>query len=147
ASFPLEYPPFSSLGLRAGLSYASHVIDKVAPGHSKMPCRSKGWSSFRTIAYFQEILSGIPFMVTIRLARAGAKKKPFYYITVADQRNARDGRFIERVGFFNPVARGQEERLRINLERVQYWSGKGAQPSQRVAALVKQAASAPTTEA
>ena len=86
-------------------------------------------------------------MFSIRLARAGANKKPFYYITVADQRNARDGRFIERLGFFNPVARGKEERLRINLERVEYWSGKGAQPSQRVAALVKQAASAPTTEA
>lgn len=86
-------------------------------------------------------------MVTIRLARAGAKKKPFYYITVADQRNARDGRFIERVGFFNPVARGKEERLRLNLDRIQYWSGQGAQPSQRVAALLKQAESAVTTEA
>jgi small subunit ribosomal protein S16 len=86
-------------------------------------------------------------MVTIRLARAGAKKKPFYYITVADQRNARDGRFIERIGFFNPVARGKEERLRINLDRVQYWSGNGAQTSQRVAALVKEATSAATTAA
>jgi small subunit ribosomal protein S16 len=86
-------------------------------------------------------------MVTIRLARAGAKKKPFYYITVADQRNARDGRFIERIGFFNPVARGKEERLRINLDRVQYWSGNGAQASQRVAALVKEASSAATTAA
>jgi small subunit ribosomal protein S16 len=86
-------------------------------------------------------------MVTIRLARGGAKKKPFYYITVSDQRNARDGRFIERVGFFNPIARGKEERLRINLERVQYWSANGAQPSQRVAALIKQAQNAATTEA
>lgn len=86
-------------------------------------------------------------MVTIRLARAGAKKKPFYYITVTDQRNARDGRFIERVGFFNPVAKGKEERLRINLERVQYWSGNGAQPSQRVAALMKEMATAATTVA
>jgi len=86
-------------------------------------------------------------MVTIRLARAGAKKKPFYYITVTDQRNARDGRFIERVGFFNPVARGKEERLRINLDRVAYWAGNGAQASQRVAALVKEASSAATTAA
>ncbi len=86
-------------------------------------------------------------MVIIRLARGGAKKKPFYYITVSDQRNARDGRFIERVGFFNPIARGKEERLRINLERVQYWSTNGAQPSQRVAALIKQAQSTVTTEA
>lgn len=86
-------------------------------------------------------------MVTIRLARAGAKKKPFYYITVTDQRNARDGRFIERIGFFNPVAKGKEERLRINLDRVQYWSGNGAQPSQRVAALVKEASSVATTTA
>ena len=86
-------------------------------------------------------------MVTIRLARAGAKKKPFYYITVTDHRNARDGRFIERVGFFNPVARGKEERLRINLDRVQHWSGNGAQPSQRVAALIKEASAVATTEA
>lgn len=86
-------------------------------------------------------------MVTIRLARGGAKKKPFYHITVTDSRNARDGRFIERVGFFNPVARGNEERLRIDLERVSYWSGQGAQPSERVAELIKQAAQAATTQA
>lgn len=86
-------------------------------------------------------------MVIIRLARAGAKKKPFYYITVADQRNSRDGRFIERVGFFNPLAKGQEERLRVNLARVEHWTGKGAQPSQRVAALLKDAAKTATTAA
>ncbi|MBY4676145.1 30S ribosomal protein S16 [Marinobacterium arenosum] len=78
-------------------------------------------------------------MVTIRLSRGGAKKRPFYHITVADSRNARDGRFIERVGFFNPLARGQEERLRLSLERVEFWQGKGAQLSDRVADLVKQA--------
>jgi len=61
-------------------------------------------------------------------------------LTVADQRRARDGRFIERVGFFNPVARGQEERLRIEQERVEYWISKGAQPSDRVAALLKETA-------
>lgn len=78
-------------------------------------------------------------MVTIRLSRGGAKKRPFYHITVADSRNARDGRFIERVGFFNPVARGQEERLRVSLERVEYWMSKGAQPSDRVAQLIREA--------
>ena len=78
-------------------------------------------------------------MVTIRLSRGGAKKRPFYHISVADSRNARDGRFIERVGFFNPTARGQEERLRIALDRVEYWQGKGAQLSDRVASLVKEA--------
>jgi len=81
-------------------------------------------------------------MVVIRLARGGSKKRPFYHITVADQRNARDGRFIERVGFFNPIARGQEERLRVDLERVAYWTGKGAQASDRVASLLKDAAKA-----
>ncbi|GAA3922125.1 30S ribosomal protein S16 [Litoribacillus peritrichatus] len=79
-------------------------------------------------------------MVVIRLARSGSKKRPFYHISVADSRNARDGRFIERVGFFNPVARGQEERLRIDSERVEYWVGKGAQLSDRVAKLVKDSA-------
>lgn len=78
-------------------------------------------------------------MVTIRLSRGGAKKRPFYHITVADSRFARDSRFIERVGFFNPIARGQEEKLRVNLERVEYWIGKGAQPSERVAQLIKDA--------
>ncbi|WP_022956768.1 30S ribosomal protein S16 [Perlucidibaca piscinae] len=78
-------------------------------------------------------------MVTIRLARGGAKKRPFYSIVVTDSRNARDGRFIERVGFFNPVARGQEERLRLNMERLAYWISNGAQASDRVAQLVKEA--------
>ena len=81
-------------------------------------------------------------MVTIRLSRGGAKKRPFYHLTVTDSRNARDGRFIERVGFFNPVARGQEERLRVDLERIEYWQGQGAQLSERVARLVKDAAAA-----
>jgi small subunit ribosomal protein S16 len=86
-------------------------------------------------------------MVTIRLARGGAKKKPFYHITVSDSRNARDGRFIERVGFFNPLARGAEERLRLDLDRVGYWSGQGAQPSERVAKLISEAAQAASTQA
>jgi len=81
-------------------------------------------------------------MVTIRLARGGSKKRPFYHLTVSDSRNARNGRFIERVGFFNPVARGQEERLRIDAERVAYWKSQGAQLSERVAKLVKDSAAA-----
>lgn len=75
-------------------------------------------------------------MVTIRLSRSGAKKRPFYHLTVTDSRNSRDGRFIERVGFFNPVARGQEERLRVDRARIEYWQGQGAQLSDRVAKLL-----------
>ena len=81
-------------------------------------------------------------MVTIRLARGGAKKRPFYHLTVTDHRRSRDGRFIERVGFFNPIARGQEERLRVDLQRIEYWQGQGAQLSERVAKLVSEAAKA-----
>ena len=81
-------------------------------------------------------------MVTIRLSRGGSKKRPFYHFTVTDSRNARDGRFIERVGFFNPVARGQEERLRIDTDRTEFWQGRGAKLSERVAKLVKDAAAA-----
>ncbi|MBS9777279.1 MAG: 30S ribosomal protein S16 [Gammaproteobacteria bacterium] len=76
-------------------------------------------------------------MVTIRLSRGGAKKKPFYQMVVADSRKPRDGRFIENVGFFNPVARGQDQKLRIDLERVEHWISQGAQPSDRVASLIK----------
>ncbi|MCZ2722118.1 30S ribosomal protein S16 [Marinomonas sp. 15G1-11] len=78
-------------------------------------------------------------MVTIRLSRGGSKKRPFYHLNVADSRCARDGRYIERLGFFNPVARGQEERLRIDLDRVNHWVSQGAQLSDRVAKLVKDA--------
>ena len=81
-------------------------------------------------------------MVTIRLARGGAKKRPFYHLTVTDSRNSRNGRFIERVGFFNPTARGHEERLRIDTDRVGYWQGQGAQVSERVARLLKDVATA-----
>jgi len=78
-------------------------------------------------------------MVVIRLARGGSKKRPFYSINIADSRCPRDGRFIERVGFFNPIARGGEEELRLDLERVEYWVGKGAQATDRVKQLIKQA--------
>lgn len=78
-------------------------------------------------------------MVTIRLARGGSKKRPFYHLTVTDSRSSRNGRFIERVGFFNPVARGAEERLRVDFDRLNYWVGTGAQLSERVASLVQEA--------
>ena len=78
-------------------------------------------------------------MVIIRLARSGAKKNPYYNITVADERKPRDGAFIERLGFFNPTAKGQEERLRVDLEKVDLWISKGAQMSDRVSSLVKEA--------
>jgi len=81
-------------------------------------------------------------MVTIRLSRGGSKKRPFYHLNVTDSRKARDGRFIERVGFFNPVARGQEERIRLDNERIDYWLSQGAQPSERVAKLLKDQAKA-----
>ncbi len=78
-------------------------------------------------------------MIAIRLARHGAKKTPFYHITVADTAAKRDGRFIERLGFFNPLAKGQAERLRLDLARVDHWLTVGAQPSDRVRDLIKQA--------
>ena len=78
-------------------------------------------------------------MVTIRLARHGSKKSPFYHITVADRSAGRDGRFVERLGFYNPVAKGNEEELRVNLDRVQYWVSVGAQPSDKVKRLVSRA--------
>jgi small subunit ribosomal protein S16 len=77
-------------------------------------------------------------MVKIRLTRGGAKKRPFYHIIVTDSRSARDGRNIERVGFYNPVASGQEKRVELNVERVQHWLGHGAQMTDKVADLVKQ---------
>ena len=78
-------------------------------------------------------------MVTIRMSRSGAKKRPYYNVVVADSRNKRDGRCIERVGFFNPLAQGQEETLRLDLDRIKHWVNLGAQTSQRVASLVMQA--------
>jgi len=82
-------------------------------------------------------------MVIIRLARSGAKKNPYYFITVADERRPRDGSFIERLGFFNPTARGQEERLRVDLDKINEWVSKGAQLSDRVQYLVKEAMLSP----
>jgi len=78
-------------------------------------------------------------MVTIRLARGGAKKRPFYTVVVADSRRAPGGKFIERVGFFNPQAADNEEGLRLEKDRIDYWVSKGAKLSDRVASLVKKA--------
>lgn len=77
-------------------------------------------------------------MVTIRMSRGGAKRRPFYHIVVTDSRNKRDGRFIERLGFFNPTATGAEELLRMDVDRIQHWVSQGAQLSDRVASLLKQ---------
>ena len=81
----------------------------------------------------------VVLMVVIRLARGGAKKRPFYQIVVTDSRNARDGRFIERIGFYNPTAQGQAEKVRLDADRFAHWVSQGAQPSERVADLAKQA--------
>jgi len=76
-------------------------------------------------------------MVVIRLSRGGAKKRPFYHIVVADKQRSRNGRFIEQVGYFNPIASGKDVRLTLNIERIQEWVAKGAQPSDRVKHLIK----------
>lgn len=77
-------------------------------------------------------------MLAIRLARGGSKKRPFYHIVATDSRNARDGRFIENLGFFNPTPRGSEEEVRIDMDRYNYWVSVGGQASDRVKSLVKQ---------
>lgn len=86
-------------------------------------------------------------MVSIRLSRGGAKKRPFYHLVVADGRAKRDGHYIERIGFFNPIAVGGETRLRINHARADYWLSQGAKPTDRAAQLLKQDREQPQTEA
>jgi small subunit ribosomal protein S16 len=77
-------------------------------------------------------------MVVIRLARGGTVKRPFYHVVVTDRRSPRNGKYIERVGFFNPIATGGEERLRFDVARIEHWVTRGAQPSERVNDLLKQ---------
>jgi len=77
-------------------------------------------------------------MVTIRLSRGGAKKRPFYHVVVTDSRNRRDGRYIERIGYFNPIATGEEARLSIDTARAEYWVAQGAKASDRVAKLLRE---------
>ena len=86
-------------------------------------------------------------MVVIRLARGGAKKRPFFNIVVADSRNRRDGRFIERVGFYNPIATKNEEALRLSVDRIAFWQQRGAKVSDTVAGLVKRASTSATEPA
>jgi small subunit ribosomal protein S16 len=83
-------------------------------------------------------------MVRIRLSRGGVKNRPFYHVVVTDSRNSRDGRYIERLGFFNPFASGNEERIRLDLARVNHWQSQGAQASDRVAKLMRDHAKATT---
>lgn len=85
-------------------------------------------------------------MVVIRLARGGSKKRPFYTVVVSDKRSARDGRCIERLGSFNPTPRGKESALTVNLDRIEYWLSEGAQPSDTVRSLIKNAKKAKATE-
>ncbi len=82
-------------------------------------------------------------MVVIRLARGGAKRRPFYHVVVTDNRNKRDGRYIERLGFFNPIANGQDKRLELKMDRIDHWKSRGAKLSDRVASLVKEQAKMP----
>ncbi len=82
-------------------------------------------------------------MVVIRLARGGAKRRPFYHVVVTDNRNKRDGRYIERLGFFNPIANGQDKRLELKMDRIDHWKSRGAKLSDRVASLVKKQAKMP----
>ncbi len=77
-------------------------------------------------------------MVVIRLSRAGTKKVPFYHVVVADQRKPRDGRFIEQVGYYDAVPRGRAKKIELNQDRINYWIGKGAQPSSRVNHVIKE---------
>ena len=86
-------------------------------------------------------------MVKIRLSRGGAKKRPFYHIVVTDQRNKRDGRSLERLGYFNPIAAGSEKRLELDTARVRHWLGQGAQMTDKVRVLLKQVAQPATAAA
>ncbi|MFK7890372.1 MAG: 30S ribosomal protein S16 [Granulosicoccus sp.] len=86
-------------------------------------------------------------MVTIRLSRGGAKKQPFYHVVATDSRARRDGRYIERLGYYNPVARGNSVPVNIDIERVDYWIGVGAQMSDRVSKIVKQYRKSDATQA
>jgi small subunit ribosomal protein S16 len=77
-------------------------------------------------------------MVVLRLARGGAKARPFFNVVATDSRNRRDGRFIERLGYYNPIATEREQGLRLSLDRIEYWTGNGAQVSPTVQRLIKQ---------
>lgn len=94
------------------------------------------------MAAFLDTFEERKIMVVIRLARRGGKKRPFYHVVAADKRCARDAKFIEKLGYFNPIANGEEKRLVLNMERIQYWQSTGAQLSSRVKSLLKELAKA-----
>jgi small subunit ribosomal protein S16 len=127
----------------AGAAWQAGAIQPCAPLRVQVRCTSR-WAALNDKVWrgarFSQKDSSI--MVVIRLARGGAKKRPFYNIVVADSRERRDGRFIERVGFYNPMASGGEQPLRVAVDRVGYWSGVGAKLSPTVARLVDQAKTA-----
>ncbi len=95
--------------------------------------RSPGWPNVGPGFLFEDL----EHMVTIRLARGGANKRPYYRIVVADRRRALNGKLIERIGFYNPLATDKEEKLRVDMARVEYWMSKGAKPTERLAFLLK----------
>jgi small subunit ribosomal protein S16 len=119
------------------LALLSQGIDRL--GYSSCR-RAVTWAIICGFFRVQTLFGNI--MVVIRLARGGAKKRPFFNIVATDSRNRRDGRFIERIGFYNPVAAGAEESVRIVQDRLAYWQGVGAQLSPTVARLVAQAGKA-----
>ena len=110
---------------------------RLFSAHRKVECASEE-TVLRTCGFHCSSVLGVLVMVRIRLTRGGAKRRPFYHIVATDRRNRRDGRYIERLGFFNPIATGGETKLKINLDRVQYWLSQGAKPSDRVATLIKE---------
>ena len=123
--------------MRASVAASTDLVKR--PGG--VPSRELGCRFAGKSARITPFLSGRAgtLMVVIRLARGGAKKRPFYNLVVADSRRARDGRYVERIGYYNPMAAQGEEKLRIAMERVAYWQGHGAQMSDTVRRLVRQA--------
>lgn len=119
----------------AGGAAAEPPGPAAPPGPKRSKARFPCLGRSARIAHLS--LNGHHYVVTIRLARHGGKKHPFYHVTVAEKSAKRDGRFIERLGFYNPVARGAEEELRIDLGRADYWLGAGAQPTERVRQLIE----------
>ena len=114
---------------------ARRAFPPAARGEPPNPCN--GAFFLYNIAPFDPWVCQL--MVTIRLSRHGSKKNPFYHITVADRSSGRNGRFVDRLGFYNPVARGGEEKLRLDVEKMESWIAKGAQPSDKVKQLLGQA--------
>ncbi len=124
------------------------MVGRAFPGERTMgrlyPSGRNPLYNCRLTLPFRQLGNTETTMVKIRLTRGGAKKRPFYHIIVTDSRSARDGRNIERVGYYNPVATGGEKRVEMDVARVQHWIGQGAQLSDKVADLYKQVAKAAT---